>query len=153
MCLFLGVSFPLVPSRLGFFDMTPKLLIFIAFAFLALHATPVIGARREFEFVLRWKWLNPDGYWRNVMTINDQFPGPVINITQGDMVSLKVKSELIRDVTSMHFHGLTMKGYPFMDGAAYVTQVRRQPLRPRSVAFFFFSLRKLHFLSLSDYIP
>lgn len=56
--------------------------------------------------------------------MNDQFPGPVINVTEGDTVIIKVTNTVHRDSISLHCHGLSMRGFPEMDGAAGFTQVR-----------------------------
>jgi FtsP/CotA-like multicopper oxidase with cupredoxin domain len=87
------------------------------------QASSLAAPVRAFDFVLRWKWLAPDGFWRPVITVNDQFPGPLIEVNEGDNVVLTVHNELMLEQTTVHFHGLTMKGTPFMDGAAFVTQV------------------------------
>jgi FtsP/CotA-like multicopper oxidase with cupredoxin domain len=59
-----------------------------------------------------------------VFAINNQFPGPLINVTEGDTVVVRVTNTVPRDSISLHFHGLSMKGHPEMDGAAGFTQVR-----------------------------
>lgn len=58
-----------------------------------------------------------------VFAINNQFPGPIINVTEGDAVVVRVTNMVPRDSISLHFHGLSMRGHPEMDGAAGFTQV------------------------------
>lgn len=55
--------------------------------------------------------------------INDQFPGPLINVTEGDTVVVRVMNMAPRDSITIHFHGLSMRDTPMMDGAAGFTQV------------------------------
>ncbi|KAK3737218.1 hypothetical protein QZH41_001818 [Actinostola sp. cb2023] len=68
-----------------------------------------------------------DGHTRTIITINDQFPGPAIEVMEGAQVVLTVVNELPVDGLTIHFHGMHMKNNPWMDGTAYVTQC---PIRP-----------------------
>ena len=71
----------------------------------------------EYDWTIRWHWAGPDGYWRPVIHINEQFPGPMINITEGDDVIVRVKNYLWTETTSVHWHGLFLNGFPDMDGS------------------------------------
>ncbi|XP_078686410.1 uncharacterized protein LOC144919067 [Branchiostoma floridae x Branchiostoma belcheri] len=76
-----------------------------------------------------------DGVQRNVITVNDMFPGPTIEVVEGAQVVVKVTNKLLNEVTSIHWHGLHMRGTPYMDGVAYVTQC---PIMPRESFFYRF---------------
>ncbi|XP_078664411.1 uncharacterized protein LOC144907345 isoform X1 [Branchiostoma floridae x Branchiostoma belcheri] len=72
--------------------------------------------------------ITTDGVVRNVITVNDMFPGPTIEVVEGAQVVVKVTNKLLSEATSIHWHGLHMRGTPYMDGVAYVTQC---PIMPR----------------------
>ncbi|KXJ06536.1 L-ascorbate oxidase [Exaiptasia diaphana] len=69
-----------------------------------------------------------DGHTRTIITINDQFPGPAIEVMQGAQVVVTVLNELQLDGLTIHFHGIHMKYNPWMDGTAHVSQC---PIGPK----------------------
>ncbi|XP_078702336.1 uncharacterized protein LOC144928144 [Branchiostoma floridae x Branchiostoma belcheri] len=66
--------------------------------------------------------ITADGVQRNVILVNDQFPGPTLEVMEGAQVVLKVINHFYKEVTSLHVHGLHMRGVSHMDGVPYVTQ-------------------------------
>ncbi|XP_066264318.1 uncharacterized protein [Branchiostoma lanceolatum] len=66
--------------------------------------------------------ITADGVQRNVIVVNDQFPGPTLEVMEGAQMVVTVVNNLIREATSLHFHGMYMRGVPYMDGVPYVTQ-------------------------------
>jgi hypothetical protein len=42
------------------------------------------GKPRQFELTITWEQHAPDGFSRNMMLVNGQFPGPPLEIIQGD---------------------------------------------------------------------
>lgn len=50
------------------------------------------------------------------------FPGPLINVTIGDCVHVKIHNNLLDQRISIHFHGLHMRDNVWMDGAQLVTE-------------------------------
>lgn len=83
--------------------------------------------------VRSYKWQivdivgNPDGVFRPMLTINGQFPGPMIECNEGDTLIIEVDNQSV-NATSLHFHGLLQNGTNFMDGTTGVTQC---PIAPR----------------------
>jgi iron transport multicopper oxidase len=75
-----------------------------------------------YNFVLSYVWAGPDGFFKAVIHINNQFPGPLINVTEGDTVIVNVQNELWNEATSIHWHGLFMQDSPDMDGSPLLTQ-------------------------------
>ncbi|KAH3684807.1 hypothetical protein WICPIJ_004222, partial [Wickerhamomyces pijperi] len=70
---------------------------------------------------------NPDGNQeRSVITINGQWPAPVIKIKKGDRLTINVMNNL-KEPTSLHFHGIFQTGSTFMDGASMISQCPIQP--------------------------
>ncbi|KAB8339135.1 hypothetical protein FH972_022071 [Carpinus fangiana] len=78
-------------------------------------------ARREYNWTIRDEEYNPDGVFRPMMLINHQFPGPLIEINEGDTIVVNLEN-LAVNATSIHWHGLYQNGTNFMDGTVGVTQ-------------------------------
>ncbi|GES87593.1 multicopper oxidase [Rhizophagus clarus] len=76
---------------------------------------------KTFNLVLRNETKSPDGFSRNVYTINNQFPGPEIIVDKGDTVRINVTNYIGRP-TTIHVHGMIHKETVYMDGVPYVTQ-------------------------------
>jgi len=56
------------------------------------------------------------------MLINNMYPGPTLEATEGELVCVKVTNNLLSEAIAIHWHGLHMRGYPSMDGVYGVTQ-------------------------------
>lgn len=78
---------------------------------------------------LKWQFIAPDGFYRGVIFINDQFPGPTIRANVGDAINITVVNHLLDSTVAVHWHGISQHGTPFMDGAAMVTQFPSVPLQ------------------------
>ncbi|KAM0514848.1 hypothetical protein ACHAPE_006524 [Trichoderma viride] len=88
-------------------------------------AAPVV---REYHWTIIDGRLNPDGVFRPMILINNQFPGPLVECNEGDTVRVIVDNKAT-NATSMHFHGLFQNGTNSMDGAVGITQC---PIAPNS---------------------
>ncbi|KAE8449741.1 hypothetical protein EG329_007516 [Mollisiaceae sp. DMI_Dod_QoI] len=77
--------------------------------------------------VREYKWTivdivgNPDGVFREMITINGQFPGPMIECNEGDTIVIDVENQSI-NATAIHFHGIYQNGTNYMDGTSGITQ-------------------------------
>ncbi|KAI1821879.1 multicopper oxidase-domain-containing protein [Xylaria intraflava] len=76
---------------------------------------------REYEWTITDGEGSPDGIQRQMMLINDEFPGPLIEINEGDVLIVNVLNKA-SNATSLHWHGIFQNGTNWMDGAAGVTQ-------------------------------
>lgn len=76
--------------------------------------------RREYQWEVRDVNFNPDGVWRPMMLINNQFPGPLIEVNEGDTIIINVDNQAI-NATSIHWHGLYQNGTNWMDGTVGIT--------------------------------
>lgn len=56
------------------------------------------------------------------MTVNQQMPGPTINVCKGDRIIVDVTNHMAGQELTIHFHGLHQKGTPWYDGVAMITQ-------------------------------
>jgi FtsP/CotA-like multicopper oxidase with cupredoxin domain len=71
---------------------------------------------------------NPDGVFRPMLTINGQFPGPMIECNEGDTLVIEVDNQSV-NATSLHFHGIFQNGTNWMDGTTGITQCPIAPGR------------------------
>jgi FtsP/CotA-like multicopper oxidase with cupredoxin domain len=71
---------------------------------LASPLAPSYGPR-QFHLTLTWDQFDPDGISRDMIRINGQFPGPVIEVNEGDEVWVTVQN-LLPFNTTMHYHGM-----------------------------------------------
>ncbi|CAO2143020.1 unnamed protein product [Urochloa humidicola] len=63
---------------------------------------------------------------RSIMTVNGQFPGPAVEINEGDSLIVRVINRGRYNVT-VHWHGVRQMRTGWSDGPEYVTQC---PIRP-----------------------
>ncbi|TFK34056.1 laccase [Crucibulum laeve] len=71
--------------------------------------------------------ISPDGFPRDAIVVGGTFPGPVVRGLKGSHFRLNVVNQLTNNVamlrtTSIHWHGLFMKGTSWADGPVGVTQ-------------------------------
>ncbi|GAB6026424.1 hypothetical protein CHUAL_012625 [Chamberlinius hualienensis] len=62
------------------------------------------------------------GVPRMIYTANLQLPGPTIAMCQNDILMVNVTNYLKNQITTIHWHGITQIGTPYMDGVPMVTQ-------------------------------
>lgn len=63
-----------------------------------------LPSTRHFDFTVTWGQNAPDGVERNMFMVNGQFPGPKIELIQGDSVVVKLKNDSPFN-TTIHHHG------------------------------------------------
>ena len=71
---------------------------------LSLTAVTLAGSC-NFKLELTWGKGSPDGYERDMIFINGQYPGPLLEIQQDDWVEIEVINNLPFN-TSVHYHGM-----------------------------------------------
>lgn len=80
----------------------------------------VVGGVREFDLTcdpVRWE-VTP-GQFIDAVSYNKQIPGPIIRITEGEKVRIRVKNNL-NETTGTHWHGMKLTNK--MDGVPFLTQ-------------------------------
>lgn len=65
---------------------------------------------------------------RNIILVNDRFPGPTLEIMEGSEIAVKVINQLQFEGISIHWHGIHLLNNVWMDGVPYLTQC---PILPR----------------------
>ncbi|ORY10070.1 laccase-1 precursor [Clohesyomyces aquaticus] len=83
---------------------------------------PDTGVTRTYDFEVAYQTIAPDGIERNGLTINGQFPGPLVEANWGDWILIKAKNSLTNEGTAIHAHGLFQKATPWYDGVPAVAQ-------------------------------
>ncbi|KAF9508511.1 multicopper oxidase, partial [Hydnum rufescens UP504] len=63
----------------------------------------------------------PDGFPRQMIVVNNQYPGPLIEANQGDTIIVNVKNDLDTGA-GIHFHGINQIGTIWSDGTPGITQ-------------------------------
>ena len=81
------------------------------------------------------KWETAPGTIANAWAYNDQVPGPMIRVKQGDRVRVVLKNGL-PESTSIHFHGLMVPND--QDGVPFITQ---PPVKPGASYTYEFTVR------------
>lgn len=84
---------------------------------------------RSYDFHIKRGTIAPDGYQRDVLLINDQFPGPTIEANWGDIINVNVHNEISgpEEGTALHWHGILQTASPWEDG---VPSVQQCPIPP-----------------------
>lgn len=77
--------------------------------------------RREYHWTVAEKELNPDGVFRQMILINEEYPGPLIECNEGDTIVVHVNNQG-SNATAIHWHGMYQNGTNFMDGTVGITQ-------------------------------
>ncbi|KAI1415593.1 putative multicopper oxidase [Hypoxylon sp. FL1857] len=76
---------------------------------------------RTYDWTIVDKEGDPDGVAKSMMTIDGRFPGPLIEVNEGDVIEVNVHNQASNS-TAVHWHGIFQNGTNWMDGAAGVTQ-------------------------------
>lgn len=95
------------------------------------HHVPHTGVTRYYDFVISRQFLAPDGYMKDSIIVNGQFPGPAIEANWGDWIEVQVHNNITgpAEGTGLHWHGITQKGTPWFDGVPGISQC---PIAPGS---------------------
>ncbi|GAB7344328.1 hypothetical protein MBLNU457_2193t1 [Dothideomycetes sp. NU457] len=83
---------------------------------------PDTGVTRRYEWTVTNTTMAPDGVSVQVLVVNDQFPGPLIEANWGDWIEVAVTNNLPTEGTAIHWHGFLQKDTPWFDGTPGITQ-------------------------------
>ncbi len=81
------------------------------------------------------QWTVNEGNTVDAMAYNERVPGPLIRVTEGDKVRIKVTNKL-KESHAMHLHGLLLPNA--MDGVPFITQ---PPIKPGGSFDYVFTVR------------
>lgn len=89
---------------------------------------------REYNWIILPGDLNPDGIYRPMMLINNQYPGPLVECNEGDTLVVHISNKA-PNATSIHFHGMFQNGTNHMDGTVGITQCAIAPNSSSTLRF------------------
>ncbi len=85
----------------------------------------VVNGTREFDLTCdKVKWEVTPGNFADGLSFNSQIPGPIIRVTEGERVRVRVKNNLDQ-TTGTHWHGQRVTNN--MDGVPFLTQPTIKP--------------------------
>ncbi|KAL2210051.1 laccase [Sarocladium strictum] len=95
------------------------------------------GVIRHYDFTISRGVIAPDGYQRDVLLVNDQFPGPLIEANWGDTIQVTLRNNITEpeEGTALHWHGILQKDRPWQDGVPAVTQCPVAPGKKFTYSF------------------
>jgi FtsP/CotA-like multicopper oxidase with cupredoxin domain len=66
---------------------------------------------RKYDFTVKRGKKSPDGYQKDVLVINGQFPAPLIEANWGDTIQVTVHNQIDGppEGTALHWHGILQK--------------------------------------------
>ena len=79
--------------------------------------------------------LSPDGTPHPMLTVNGQYPGPLVECNWGDMIEVTVTNELQYNGTGIHWHGFRQQGSCDMDGVPGLTECPLAPGQTKTYQF------------------
>ncbi|XP_021846105.2 laccase-3 [Spinacia oleracea] len=106
------------------------------FVFLAFTACLASAATHHHNFVIQPKSERRLCNNQVIMTVNGQFPGPTLEVRNGDTLVIKVTNAGKYNI-SLHWHGIRQMRTPWADGPEYVTQC---PIRPGGIYTYRFTI-------------
>ena len=65
--------------------------------------------------------------YRPYIAVNGRTPGPTLIVSEGQKVRVDVYNFLREEGITVHWHGVTQQGTPWMDGVGYISQSPIQP--------------------------
>nr|CAB3462820.1 unnamed protein product [Digitaria exilis] len=102
-------------------------VLLIALLLVCSQLLQVATAREQYhEFVIRGASVTRLCRQRSIMTVNGQFPGPALEVNEGDSLIVRVINRGGYNVT-VHWHGVRQMRTGWSDGPEFVTQC---PIRP-----------------------
>ncbi|VFQ90608.1 unnamed protein product [Cuscuta campestris] len=108
-------------------NIVKPLCVFFFFAsllILAADATP--PALKQHQFIIQSTPVTRLCNTRNTITVNGQFPGPTLEVSNGDTLEIKVINNAQYNIT-IHWHGVRQMRTGWADGPEFITQC---PIRP-----------------------
>ncbi|KAF2315192.1 hypothetical protein GH714_038388 [Hevea brasiliensis] len=104
------------------------LSLMMSFAYTALSVPNWPGGRttRFYDFKVHTMTVNKLCNTKEIVAVNNMYPGPVVYAQQGDRIIVKVTNESPYNVT-IHWHGVRQILSCWFDGPSYITQCPIQP--------------------------
>ncbi|CCE65542.1 hypothetical protein TPHA_0L01890 [Tetrapisispora phaffii CBS 4417] len=111
--------------------MTKLLLVASFFSFTSAQT-------HTFNWTTGWGTYNVDGVkGREVITCNGEYPWPDVRVSKGDRVEIYLNNGFTDANTTLHVHGLFLKGQNQFDGPPFLTQC---PIAPGDTMLYNFTV-------------
>ncbi|GJM92695.1 hypothetical protein PR202_ga09187 [Eleusine coracana subsp. coracana] len=101
-------------------------VLFLLLSCLALALLAKADEVHKHEFVVQETPVKRLCNEHHIITVNGQFPGPTLEVREGDTLEINVINRAQYDVT-IHWHGIRQLRTPWADGPEFVTQC---PIKP-----------------------
>ncbi|XP_066356479.1 laccase-23-like [Miscanthus floridulus] len=101
-------------------------LLFTTLALVLLCSQLTIAKEQYHEFVVKEATATRLCGTQRIMTVNGEFPGPTVEVSEGDALIVRVVNRGSYNVT-VHWHGVRQMRTGWSDGPEFVTQC---PIRP-----------------------
>ncbi|EES07861.1 hypothetical protein BDA96_05G006200 [Sorghum bicolor] len=111
-------------SSISWSSYSPLLLTTLALVLLCSHLT--IAKEQYHEFEVKEATVTRLCGTQRIMTVNGEFPGPTVEVAEGDALIVRVVNRGSYNVT-VHWHGVRQMRTGWSDGPEFVTQC---PIRP-----------------------
>lgn len=108
----------LVPTQTPEVKLTPDQQLDLKTGFEISNTTSL----REYVFNVTRELHSPDGYEKSMILVNGQSPGPLIEANTGDTIRVTVNNQMLKESTTVHWHGIDQRNSVWMDGVQGVTQ-------------------------------
>ncbi|KAI5081658.1 hypothetical protein GOP47_0001401 [Adiantum capillus-veneris] len=95
----------------------------------AIDTTSANDGVRRFDFHVKYTNFTRLCRTKQIVTVNDQFPGPMITVHEGERVLLSVTNDMPDKNITIHWHGVRQLRTGWFDGPAYITQCPIMPGR------------------------
>ena len=96
---------------------------------------PNTGKTVSYDFTITNTTLAPDGFSRQVLAINGQYPGPTIYANWGDIISVTVHNKMQDNGTSIHWHGVRQWHANTQDGVPGISECPLAPGQTKTYTF------------------
>ncbi|KAL2883726.1 hypothetical protein SGCOL_000873 [Colletotrichum sp. CLE4] len=81
-----------------------------------------VTSMREYVFNITRQQHSPDGFEKSMILVNGQSPGPLIEANTGDTIRVTVHNQMLKESTTIHWHGIDQRKSVWMDGVFGVSQ-------------------------------
>ncbi|CAH9146558.1 unnamed protein product [Cuscuta epithymum] len=109
---------------------------FSLFVLAALATSSSVEAKTVYQvWDVKFELRSPDGYRKPTLTVNGEYPAPIIYATQGDTIVVNVINNLETEDLAIHWHGIKQFGKPWADGTEGVSQCPILPGRNHTYQF------------------
>ncbi|KAH7672558.1 Laccase protein [Dioscorea alata] len=107
------------------------------FLFLSLLCITINGEVHQHDFIVQEKSVKRLCMAHNIVTVNGMFPGPTLEVNDGDTLVIRVVNRVRYNVT-IHWHGVRQMRTGWADGPEFITQC---PIRPGGAYTYRFTIQ------------